>query len=318
MAIFLSEQDVDRLLPMRDAIDALTGAFRRQAAGEVINQPRRRLFMPAGTFHTMVAGDTGAGVFGIKAYTSFSPQTRFLMMLYDASSGDLLAIMEADRLGQIRTGAATGVAARYLAVRGKPLQVGIYGTGKQARTQIEALASACAIGAFHVYGRNREHRERFCSEMAARIAVPISPVDAPEEASRQMDVVVTATTSREPVALGAWLKPGAHVCAIGSNLLMKREIDDKVVERCDLIVVDSVEQSRVEAGDLLQPYERRLFRWEQLVELSQIVAGAHPGRTSSEQISLFKSNGIALEDIAVAQVVYRYALEAGAGTTLPF
>src|SRR5262245_49831944 len=136
MAIFLTETDIANLLAMPEALAALDGAFRRQAQGKVINQPRRRLHMPEGTYHTMIAADLGLETFATKAYTSFRPKTRFLVWLYHARSGDLLAVMEADRLGQMRTGAATGVAARYLANHKQGLRVGIYGTGWQAQSQL--------------------------------------------------------------------------------------------------------------------------------------------------------------------------------------
>src|SRR5438309_528168 len=142
MALYLTERDVENLLTMPEAVAALDDAFRRQANGDVINQPRRRLHVPEGTYHTMVAADLGLETFGIKAYTSFPPKTRFLVLLYDARNGDLLAMIEADKLGQMRTGAASGVATRYLAQAGRPLRVGIYGTGWQAQAQLEAV---CAV-----------------------------------------------------------------------------------------------------------------------------------------------------------------------------
>ncbi|HZT40563.1 MAG TPA: ornithine cyclodeaminase family protein [Chthonomonadaceae bacterium] len=317
MALYLTERDVERLLTMPEAVTALEAAFRRQAAGEVINQPRRRLFLPAGVYHTMVAGDVGLGAFGIKAYASFPPKTRFLMLLYSAQNGDLLAILEADKLGQMRTGAASGVATKYLAKQG-PLRVGIYGTGWQAWSQLEALCAVREVKEITAYSRNAEHRETFCKEMTARLSVPTTPAERPEAAAEGQDVVITATTAREPVLRGAWLSPGAHVNAVGSNLLMKREIDEETLQRSQRIVIDSIEQAKQEAGDLLIPYERRLFRWEQAVELSDVVSGRADGRTDDSQITLFKSLGIALEDVAVAMAVYTKARAENIGTSLSF
>ena len=319
MALYLTERDVENLLTMPEAIDALEAAFHRQAAGEVVNQPRRRLHVPNGTYHTMVAGDAGIGLFGIKTYASFAPKTRFLMLLYDAQNGDLLAMIEADKLGQIRTGAASGVATKVLARNdGKSgLRVGIFGTGWQAQSQLEAVCAARNVAEIVAYGRDANRRGEFCRTMAAKLGVKVTPGECPEEAAEDRDVVITATSAREPVLRGEWLSAGTHLNIVGSNMLMKREIDDETVKRSNLIVVDSIEQSKTEAGDLLPPFERRLFRWETVAELSDIVAGRKPGRTDDSQITLFKSNGVALEDVAVAAVVYRKATEGNVGTQVP-
>ncbi|MCS6775976.1 MAG: ornithine cyclodeaminase family protein [Chloroherpetonaceae bacterium] len=318
MAIFLTEQEVSRLLNLPEAIDALDAAFWRQAQGEVINQPRRRLHLPEGTYHTMIAADMELRTFAIKAYTSFRPATRFLVWLYNADNGDLLAVMEADTLGQVRTGAATGVAARYLALKSTGLRVGIFGTGWQAQSQLEAVCAVREVHEIVAYSRNEARRNTFCEQMTARLGVPVVPATAPEQAAQERDIVITATTSLTPVLRGEWLAPGAFVAAVGSNLLIKREIDEETVRRSALIVVDSVEQAKIEAGDLLPPYEKRLFRWEQVAELKDVVAGACPGRTGSDQIVLFKSTGLAMEDVAVATLVYYHAQQSGAGTPLPF
>ncbi len=319
MALYLTEGDVGALLTMPEAIAALEAAFRRQAGGEVVNQPRRRLHLPNGTYHTMIAADLGLQAFGIKAYASFPPKTRFLLLLYSARNGDLLAIMEADKLGQMRTGAASGVATKWLArdPNDGPLRVGIYGTGWQAETQLEAVCAARAVSEIVAYSRAAENRARFCKTMTERLGVPVRPAETSEAACRGLDVVITATSAREPVLRGEWLSPGTHLNIVGSNLLMKREVDDEAVRRADVIVVDSIEQSKLESGDLLAPFERRLFRWEQASELADVVGGRRAGRTRPEQITLFKSNGVALEDMAVACVVYEKAAALGVGQPFP-
>jgi len=317
MALYLTEQDVQQLLSMPEAISALEEAFRRQARGEVINQPRRRLHVPNGTYHTMAAADLGLDRFAMKAYASFRPKTRFLILLYSAQNGDLLAMIEGDRLGQMRTGAASGVATRYLAKQGESVRVGIYGTGWQAESQLEAVCAVRKVERIVAYGRAPSRKENFCRTMSERLGVVVAPASRPQEAAMEQDVVITATTARDPVLNGEWLSPGAHINAVGSNLLMKREVDEATVQRSAVLVVDSIEQSKLEAGDLLPAYERRLFRWEQVLELSDVVSGLRPGRTEAEQITLFKSNGIALEDVAVADVVYNKALEAQIGVEIP-
>jgi ornithine cyclodeaminase/alanine dehydrogenase-like protein (mu-crystallin family) len=317
MALYLSERDVISLLTMQEAIAALEQSFLAQARGEVINQPRRRLHLPRGTYHTMGAADLSLQTFGQKAYVSFLPKARFLFLLYDANNGDLLSMMEADRLGQVRTGAATGLASRYLAIRDEPLRLGLYGAGWQARTQLEAVCAVCNIAEIAVYSRDRTRLHAFCDEMALQLGRPVLAVDKPEIVAQDRQIVITATSAKDPVLLGEWLSPGAHVSAVGSNMLMKREIDDTVVSRSDVIVLDSIEQARIEAGDLLPVIERRLFRWEKAIELHQIVSGASPGRTSGSQITLFKSLGVALEDVAVATLVYHKALANNAGIRIP-
>lgn len=317
MALYLTERDVEHLLTMPEAVTALEETFRRQADGEVINQTRRRLHLPAGTFHTMVAADLGLNTFGMKAYTAFAPKTRFLVLLYNAENGDLLALIEADRLGQMRTGAASGVATQYLARQDRPLRVGIFGAGWQAHSQLPAMCAVRSVQSILVYSRNENHRAAFSAEMTEHLGVPVSPVDRPEAAAEGMDMVITATTAREPVLRGEWLAPGTHVNVVGGNLLSRREVDEETIRRSSVVAVDSIAQARLESGDLLIPYERRLFRWEQAVELSDIVAGRHPGRTDDRQITLFKSTGVALEDIAVATLVYKKALSAHIGTDVP-
>ena len=317
MALYLTERDVEHLLSMSEAVSALDAAFQRQADGKVINRSRRRLHLPEGTYHTMAAADLGLNRFAIKAYASFRPKTRFLVLLYSGQNGDLLAMIEGDRLGQMRTGAASGVATHYMANGGRPLRVGIFGTGWQAQSQLEAIHALREVEHIVAYGRDAARREAFCHTMSERLSIIVSPAANPEEAAREQDVVVTATTARDPVLLGEWLSPGTHINAAGSNMLMKRELDDTAIQRSSVIVVDSIEQSKQESGDLLPAYERRLFRWEQVLELSDIVSGRRPGRTAEEQITLFKSNGIAMEDVAVAELVYRKALEAKIGIELP-
>lgn len=317
MALYLTEKDVEALLTVPEAIQALETAFLRQGEGRILNQSRRRLYVPAGTFHTMCAADLDAQTFGMKAYTSFAPQTRFLVLLYSAENGDLLALLEADRLGQIRTGAATGVATRFLARADGPLQVGIYGAGWQSQSQLEAVCAVRDVAAITVYSRNPEQRTAFCARMERQLGLPVRPAERPEEAARDRQIVITATTAKDPVLFGEWLSPGAHVNAIGANQLNRREIDEMTVRRAGAIVVDSRAQSQEEAGDLLGPYERRLFCWEQVRELGEVVAGKAPGRRSPEEITLFKSNGVALEDIAVASLVLQKARALQRGVEIP-
>jgi len=316
MALFLCETDIARLLPMTDALDVVEQIFRSQGQGGVVNRPRSRVRLPDGTLHVMSAGVPDLGVLGLKAYTTFKGGARFLVLLYSAETGHLLAIMEADRLGQIRTGAASGVATKFMARMGART-VGVIGSGWQARSQLTAVCRVRTIDRVTVYSRTPEHRQHYCEEMAAELSLPVIPVESAAEAARDMDIVITITSAREPVLKGAWLSPGAHVNAAGSNALNRCEIDDEVVRRAALIVVDSKEQAQVECGDLLGPIERGLIHWDQVNELGDIVAGSIPGRRTDDEITLFESQGVAMEDIAVAARVYERAIEEGVGEELP-
>ena len=317
-AIFLTEEQVVRLLPMPDAIEAVDRAFRALGRGEAVNRPRERVHIPGGTFHLMAASNQTQGFLGYKAYGGLpGGGAGMLVMLYSSDTGRLLAIMQANRLGQIRTGAASGVATRHLA-RSGTLKLGMIGTGFQARTQLAAVAAVRPLSEVRVYSRSAQHRAAFAQEMSAALDLAVRPVGSGEDSVRGAEVVNIITGSRVPVLQGAWLAPGAHVNAAGSNALVRQELDVETVRRASLIVADSVEQARIEAGDLLPAVESGVITWPQVRELADIVAGNVTGRTSPDDITLFESLGVALEDVAVAAVVYRRAVEQSIGTPLPF
>jgi ornithine cyclodeaminase/alanine dehydrogenase-like protein (mu-crystallin family) len=315
MALRLTEKDVTELLDMKTALAAVEEVLRNQATGEATNRPRQRVATPASQLHFMAAGDKRLGVYGMKMYTVSRKGARFLVSLYDAESGDLLALMEADKLGQMRTGAASGVATKYMA-RKDADTVGIYGTGWQAESQLMAVCAVRQIKSVKAYSRSKERREAFAARMTAQLGVEVVAVETPEEAARQQSIIITITSGREPVLKGEWLEAGAHINAAGSNFLTKAEIDVETVRRSSIIAVDSVEQAKSEAGDLLPAIERGLINWESLTELSRIVAGQEKGRNSDNDITLFKSHGIALEDISAALRVYNLAKERGVGETI--
>jgi alanine dehydrogenase len=225
-------------------------------------------------------------------------------------------LIEANYLGQMRTGAATGVATRVLA-RADARTAGIVGTGLQARTQLEAVAQTRKLERVHAFGRDPERRETFAKDMTARIGVPVMPVATAEEAVRGAEILITSTTSTNPVVEGRWLEPGVHINAIGSNFANKREIDGEAVRRADVIAADSVEQSKIEAGDLILAFGEGVKGWDSVRELSDIIVGKAPGRTKRDQITLFKSNGIAIEDVVVAGRIYELARERRMGRDIP-
>jgi ornithine cyclodeaminase/alanine dehydrogenase-like protein (mu-crystallin family) len=318
MTFHINEIEVRQVLGMAHAIEAVEEISRKQATGEVVVHPRRRFELPGGGFfHYMAAADYSTGFLAMKQYTYVKGKLRFLVPLYEMATGDLLAMIEADYMGQLRTGAASGVATKYLA-RENSRVAAIIGTGGQARTQLEAVAAVRKLESARAFGRDAAKREKFCKEMSERLGITVTPCGSAEEAVRGADIVSTATTALQPVVHGADLAPGAHINAIGANHAHKRELDDEAVASADVIVVDSVEQSRQEAGDLIIAFHGDEICWTGVKKLSDVVAGKASGRTSDSEVTLFKSNGIASWDLAVAMKVYALAREKKLGRELPF
>jgi ornithine cyclodeaminase/alanine dehydrogenase-like protein (mu-crystallin family) len=298
-------------------LEAVEESFRRMAEGRSILHPRQRIhFTDSAFLHYMAAGDSEGGYLGLKIYTTVRGAYRFLVPLYRAKTGELLALIEADYLGQMRTGAASGVATKYMARAGAKT-IGIIGTGLQARTQLEAIVLVRNIERIRVFGRNPEKRAQFCREMNERLGITVEAAASAESAVRGADIVVAATTAIQPVVMGEWLAPGMHINAIGANFPQKRELDTAAVNRAEIIAVDSRAQSREEAGDLIQVFAHDERRWSGAVELAEIVAGRAAGRAHDRQITLFKSNGIAIWDVAVAARVFAMAQQRGMGTRIP-
>jgi alanine dehydrogenase len=318
MTLHISEAEVRAVLTMPMAVQAVEEISRKQASGEVVVHPRRRFELPGGGFfHYMAAADYSLGFVAMKQYTYVRGKLRFLVPLYEMASGDLLALIEADYMGQQRTGAASGVATNYLARKNSRVAA-IIGTGGQARTQLEAVAAVRKLDSARAYGREAAKRDKFCSEMSTRLGIPVQSCASASDAVRGADIVSTATTASHPVVNGADLAPGAHINAIGANHAHKRELDDEAIASADVIVVDSIEQSRQEAGDLIIAFHGDEICWTGVKKLSEVVAGKASGRTSDTEVTLFKSNGIASWDLAVAMKVYALAKEKGLGRELPF
>ncbi|MFN8483905.1 MAG: ornithine cyclodeaminase family protein [Anaerolineae bacterium] len=316
MPILLHESDVERLLSMPEAVAAVERMFREMGEGQVLNIPRRRTRLPNGMMHVMAAANPALGYLGLKCYTVFQGKARFVVLLFSSQTGELLAILEADTLGQRRTGAASGVATKYMA-RADARVVGIYGTGWQARSQLAAVAAVRRLERVYAYGRNAERRATFAREMSEGLGVEVVPVDRPEAAAEGADILVTITSAREPVLKGEWIGTGVHVNAAGSNSLIRREIDEETVRRMSRIVTDDLEQTKIEGGDLLPSVERGQIHWGQVHGLAEVVAGYYPGRADVEENTLFNSLGLAAEDIAAAAVVYEKAVAQGIGERVP-
>lgn len=309
MPLYLTEADVAKLLTPADAIDAVERCFERLARGEVENRPRVRQKADGGAFAVMSAVDHELRLAGVKSYAWLPSGTPFVVCLFDLDRGELAAVIEADKLGQLRTGAASAVAAKHLAGDGAK-SLGVLGCGWQAESQVQCIRAAVpTIDRVVAYCRTEESLERFCEQVGAEAGE--THRDAGEH-----DVVVTVTTSRDPVLRGEWLRPGALVCAVGANDRRARELDNAVLERASFVCCDSKEQAKLESGDLIEPIEQGILDWLEVHELQEVVAGEVQGRQSAEDVVLFKSNGIAAWDVAAGALALERARERGAGTEL--
>ncbi|MBD0338330.1 MAG: ornithine cyclodeaminase family protein [Thermoleophilia bacterium] len=310
MALYLTESDVDALLTIEDALEAVEASFLRLAGGSVENRPRYRIDLDGGLMAVMAAADLELDKAGLKTYTAFGYEdVRFLVLVFEAGRAELAGVIEANRLGQLRTGAASGVAAKHLARQGAKT-LGVIGCGFQAETQVAAIRAAVpAVERVVAYCRTPERLERFCEAVGAH------PADGHHEAGAQ-EIVVTSTTSKDPVLRGDWLVPGALVCAIGANDPGARELDNLVLERAAFVCCDSREQSMLESGDLIDPVAQGVLDWLEVHELQEVVAGELAGRQSDEDIVVFKSNGIAAWDVAVGALALERARERGVGQEL--
>lgn len=309
MPLYLTEADVAGLLTPLDAFAAVEASLGRLAAGEVTSVPRERLPLPDGDFAVMACVDHGLGYAGLKTYAWTADGAPFLVVLFALEQTSVAAVIEADRLGWLRTAAASAVAATRLARSGAS-SLGVIGCGRQGAAHVDALRRALpAIERTIVYCRDAERLSGFCEEHDCEAAE--SHRDAAE-----CDVVVTATTSTDPVLRGEWLRPGALVCAVGANDPRARELDNVVLERATFVCTDSREVARREAGDMIEPVERGALDWLEVHELQDVVTGELSGRAAEDDIVLFKSNGIPAWDVAAAARVVELARETGVGREL--
>ena len=313
--LHLTEDDVRAVLTMDLALPAVEASFRKLALDEAENVPRQRCQTDTAMLHVLPAAAKTLGALGLKVYTTGRFPAQFKVYLFDPKRGGLTAILEADYLGQVRTGAATGAATKKLA-RPDARTVGLIGTGKQARTQLEAVCKVRAITEAKVYGRDSAKRAAFAAEMSAVCGVEVRPVESAKGAVEGRDIVITATSSREPVLLGEWLAPGTHVNLMGSNFLASAEADVAVFRRANVVTIDSKDQGRTECGDFVAAMGENVFGWPDVKEFAHVLVNRYPGRTSPVAITVFKSLGLGVQDIAVAVKVVERAKEAGRGRML--
>jgi ornithine cyclodeaminase/alanine dehydrogenase-like protein (mu-crystallin family) len=284
----------------------------------VVNVPRVRASLKGGVLRITAGVLSYRGLYGIKVSSTavFGRNAGRMFCLYREETGELLAVVQVFGMGALRTGAASGVATKFMANEDAGT-LAVLGSGRQARTQVEAICRVRRITEVKVYSPTREHRERFCREIAAAHGLRARPVDSSEAAVRESEIIVSATTSEQPVVQGKWLAKGAHVNAIGANYEHRRELDTAAVKAAACIAVDDLEQARYEATDLVIPVREGALAWERVHPLSDVVSGQVKARGSAQDITLYKSLGVAIEDVALAARAYEKALAQGAGVQLP-
>lgn len=315
MVLYLSEFDVRELLSMSDAIQVLQDTFEQQGRRNIINNPRQRVRTGKSMLHYLAGALPHLGVMGYKAYTSSREGLAFRVFLHDIESGKLLSIMDGNYMGMIRTGAVTGLATKFMS-RKDSSTLGVFGTGFQAEGQIMAVCEVRNISTIKVFGRDETRKNNFCKIMSEKVSARILPVRNPDEVLKDADIIVTATTSSTPVFDGKQIKEGIHINAIGGNFLFKSEVDERTIERSDIIAVESIEQCKLESGELMPMIEKGRLSWDQVFELGYLVCGKENGRTGENDITLFKSVGIAVEDICVARFLYDEALKTKTGSEI--
>lgn len=315
MTLYLSEKDVVSLLPMNVAVNAVENVLRELGNGNAQNQPRQRVRIGDTTLNVMPASIPSLDVLGVKNYTT-TPKGPTAYFLLFSKQGSLLCLMEADELGRIRTGATSALATRFLA-RANSKVAALIGTGFQAETQLKALCETKHLEAVKVWSRRFESAVAFCGFLQSQVDVRLEPVVDLRTGVRDADIVTIATSAAEPVLFGDWLKKGAHVNAVGNNRAYERELDSKAVAISSLIITDYLQQAMSESGDLILAASDGVPVWDRVKELADLVTGRLSGRISDEQVTMFKSNGLAVEDVAVACHVYHEALRLGTGIKLP-
>jgi alanine dehydrogenase len=310
VALYITNEDVRGLVGIDDALAALEGAFAHWDADGTANVPRQRMPLPVRSMNLMAAALPAEDVFGHKAYFRGCQ----LFTLFSIGEQRLLALIEANVLGALRTGAATGVAARRLARKDSAV-VGLVGAGRQARTQLMAVCATHPVHEVRVFSRTRDKCDAFAAEMAKVLDVEVKPAADAESCVRGADIAIAMTSASDPVILGDWLAPGMFVAATGANAYARRELDDAAVLGADIVATDQRAQAQMEARELMDLADAGKLGWEDVVELGDIVAGRAPGRTKDSQITVFKSLGLALEDVAFGKVIYERAVAAGIGET---
>lgn len=318
MAVFLSEADIKSLVTMDDAIEAVSDVFKIRGDGDVINPPRQQIDIPEGYLRLTSAIVSPMKKIAVKVSSSmvFASESGRTLLLVDSETGRVDAIIEVFHLGALRTAAASGVGTKLLA-REDADSIGIFGTGRQAKTQLAAVCAVRPIKSVLAIGRDKNRLDTLCRDMTNELGIPVTAAKDPKELY-DCSVLVTATTSSEPVLFGEYLKPGTHINAIGANRLERRELDDAAIEKCSMIAVDNKVQTKKESAALLRAVENGTLAWDDVLELGDFMVGDGVEARTADAITLYNSHGVAMEDVALATKAYELAVEKGVGLEVPF
>ncbi len=317
MVLFLNEENVQQLLTMDIALEQVGRALHDRALGRAVDMPRARIQTPTGIQHVLQASAPELGYIGFKYYyTVLGQRSAMYVHLTNMRTGKLEAIVEASWQSMIRTGAASGVATRALANPGATT-VAQLGAGYQGMGQLEAVVRALKLREARVYAPTRDKLEAWCKKMAVKLGIPVHAAASAQEAIRGAQIVNVITKSATPVLDGDWLEPGQHINAAGSNALSRREIDHKTIARAALITVDARGTARQECGDLLAAVETGKLGWDTLTEIGDVLAGRAPGRAHKDDITLYESHGMGIQDIYTAAKLVDLARSNRVGITLP-
>lgn len=315
MALYLTEADVEGLLNVRDTLVALEPVIREHGEGKAVNEPRHIVRANTGALSILQAAVPSLGMLGFKCYTVGPEGVRFWVTIF-GQNGELRAIMEGEHLSMIRTGAASGVATKYMARRDST-KVGIIGTGYQAPSQLEAVCAVRPITQVKAFSRTRADLVRFCDKMSGRLGIAVVPAESAEAAVRDVDIVITITSSQTPILSGAWLRPGMHLNLAGAMKPSCREVDTATLERADVLAVDDWQQAHAEAGEFIKAVEEGRLEWGRVQEVGKIVARAEGQPRPPKAITLFKSHGVGVWDVATAALALDLAKKKGVGIELP-
>ncbi len=317
MTLLLTNKDVEQASDIKAQIDVIEQGLLEEANNAVDLPPRLNLATTSGFFRVMPAVMRDSGLMGYKVFHGSVQQgVRYLIAVYDEKDGNLLSLMDAAYLTAARTGATTGVATKYMAPP-EAKTVGVIGSGLEATTNLQAVCAVRPIEAGKVFSPTQANRERFAGRMSEQLDISLTAVDTPEAAVSDVDTVVVATNTTGVGDLiayrGQWLETGVHVNSIGSTGLQLREIDAETFQRAERIVVDSRIQMEGESGDLKAALAAGTYDRAKVTELKEVVAGRARGRSGPDEITLFKSVGTAIQDVAAGFAVYKEALRQGLG-----
>ena len=315
MTLFLKDEDVAQCVSMDAMLEAIESMQRQYGDGQAHNMTRRKIIAESGMLSVMGGGLFHQGLLGVKTYTVVKGAYSFQVSLYDANTGELLLYTQANRLGQLRTGATTGVAVKHLANPGDAT-VGIIGTGGQAATQLAAVSKVRGIKKIKAFSRTQDRREEFARRITDTMGVEVSAAASNEDAVRDCDIVLCIAANMEPVVEGTWLKDGSTVIGAGPTTWRAREVDEETLKRAGKLIVDSTEQAAIEAGDLCSAVDKGIIQWSKVHELRHVVSGAVTGRDDQGQIVYAKIMGTGVADVAAAKLAYDSAKAQGLGTEM--